>query len=97
MKKSKAMKLVNALRSGKYKQGQTSLHHFNNDTYCILGIAGKVFKNNPQFGYDIFDQETTNLLWNLNDLGVPKDEVIALTFDELADFIQMDYKNLNEK
>ena len=33
---------VNALRSGKYKQAQRTLNDQTNDSYCCLGVAGKV-------------------------------------------------------
>jgi len=35
-------KWVAALRSGKYKQGIGSLYDANEDTYCCLGVAGKI-------------------------------------------------------
>lgn len=38
MKKSKAMKLVKALRSGIYKQGKAALVD-DNDRFCCLGVA----------------------------------------------------------
>lgn len=35
-------KWVAALRSGKYKQGQHSLHNSGANTYCCLGVAYKI-------------------------------------------------------
>lgn len=32
-------KLVEALRSGKYKQGRSALHNKDKNTYCCLGVA----------------------------------------------------------
>lgn len=38
--------VANALRSGKYKQGQNALHRVEQDTYCCLGVACEVFIEN---------------------------------------------------
>lgn len=41
MKKSHAMKWINALRSGKYKQTKNYLR--NSQGYCCLGVANEIF------------------------------------------------------
>ena len=35
-------KWIKALRSGKYKQGRLRLYNPKEDTYCCLGVAGKI-------------------------------------------------------
>jgi len=35
-------KWIEALRSGKYKQGKSVLYNKDNNTYCCLGVAGSV-------------------------------------------------------
>lgn len=37
---------VNALRSGKYTQGVGCLHDFNKNTFCCLGVACEVAREN---------------------------------------------------
>ena len=39
-------KWINALRSGKYKQGQSDLYNENKDTFCCLGVAGFICGGN---------------------------------------------------
>ena len=38
------LKWVEALRSGKYKQGQGALN-YNNEKFCCLGVACEIFKD----------------------------------------------------
>jgi hypothetical protein len=35
-------KWIAALRSGEYKQGEGELHNPHRDTYCCLGVAGRI-------------------------------------------------------
>jgi hypothetical protein len=35
-------KFTAALRSGEFKQGEGKLYEPNNDTYCCMGVAGKI-------------------------------------------------------
>jgi hypothetical protein len=35
-------KFVAALRSGKYKQGKDYMYNASSDSYCCLGVAGRV-------------------------------------------------------
>jgi hypothetical protein len=37
-----AMRLVKALRSGKYKQGKHALHNIRTNRYCCLGVACEI-------------------------------------------------------
>lgn len=39
---------VEALRSGKYKQGKQVLHDIDNNTYCCLGVACDLFKDDTK-------------------------------------------------
>ena len=85
-------KWVEALRSGKYKQGRDQLQ--NGDTYCCLGVlcvvAGlPIFSGNStdpgnvsyQGIYDLgVHHLTCPKLWSMNDSGRP--------FPEIADYIE---------
>lgn len=51
MIKSKAMKLVEALRSGKYSQGKDRLVD-DNDNFCCLGVACNISKSNLEWTQD---------------------------------------------
>lgn len=77
---------VEALRSGKYKQGKGRLHDEVHDTYCCLGVlneiedlgipgeAGALDGNTV----DAFDQ---NVLIRMND-------VMGCSFEHIADWIE---------
>ena len=103
MKKSIADKWVEALRSGKYKQGEGFLHSESNNTYCCLGvlceIEGIPFNGNRIMPFKNGILKTGNgeilgdgtLLSNLNDGRgrLITDDIIKLNFDEIADIIQI--------
>ena len=109
MKKSIADKWIRALRSGKYKQGTRVLHNEGNNTYCCLGVLCKIegikssdpqviaSKKNPlKTSTGCVDNRYGNTdleLTALNDSGLPA-YAASLTFDEIADVIQMTYKEL---
>jgi hypothetical protein len=71
MKKSVAMKWVKALKSGKFKQGQSKLQRDNK--FCCLGVLCKIApkevtlnttgKTGKLKGFTLFDQENV-LKWS---------------------------------
>ncbi len=81
---------VDALRSGKYKQGMGELYNELGNNYCVIGIFNKInnYSNESSVGYDplkaIIGQDAVDELWGMNDI---KDK----TFDQLADFIEENY------
>lgn len=104
MKKDKAMKWVEALRSGKYKQGRQYLR--KNNQYCCLGvlaeISGAVF---------IVDEKDLGRLELSEKCGINSSEGsfinsdgkyctlanlndIRCTFEEIANIIEKEYKQL---
>lgn len=126
MKKSVAMKWVEALRSGKYKQGKATRLKDNKGGFCCLGVLCEIsgqgsFRKNIDDEFYFGTAENTGGLsskvkkWaGINsDLGVSKDGEIKLyelndrginhpetgkrerlTFDEIADIIQLNWKDL---
>lgn len=104
MKKSVAMKWVNALRSGKYKQGRMYLHNKAANTFCCLGVLDDLYpKLNLSSGVSgvLINYKLVGLdgphgtigdskLTVLNDLGVDGSRD-PFTFDEIADVIQAEY------
>lgn len=108
MNKKDAMKWVEALRSGKYKQGSKLLHNTGDNTYCCLGVLNKIMPEK----YTTYNSFKTCLKPNghfksclgripslehslafLND-GTFYPNYIKLNFDEIADIIQIFYKEL---
>lgn len=105
MKKDIAMKWVEALRSGKYKQTRGTLK--NNEGFCCLGVLCEIngidmtvqSEAYPKIKYDLGLNDDLGLskdryfsLSSLNDHGIENLE--RLTFDEIADIIQIFYKEL---
>lgn len=92
-KKLKA-KWVRALRSGKYKQGPFYLHSTAKDTYCCLGVLGKVLRKSDKVLADnksmitpkdwgVLSTNAIDDLVRMNDsTNDPK------TFAEIADYIE---------
>jgi hypothetical protein len=107
MKKSIAMEWVAALRSGEYKQARGSLQQ--NDGYCCLGVLCEVVGVEIKDTAVILPDEakakagmqtcsgrlthSNSSLASLNDTGTDGDRM-PLTFDEIADIIQLLYKEL---
>jgi hypothetical protein len=98
MKKSVAMKWVNALRSGKYKQGRGICINSKSNEYCVLGVFNKVqgYSINatitPLLKGMMSDDELT-MWYELND-GLHTFSEFRydhLSFDEIADIIQIYY------
>lgn len=99
MKKKDAMKWINALRSGKYKQGDGELYNDKQNTYCCLGVLDTInpdlnLSNGTRYtlprGFLIGLRssggglyDTQTSLSDMNDDGY--------TFDEIADIIQIEY------
>jgi len=110
MKKNDAVKWVNALRSGKYKQGNGYLYNKEDDSYCCLGVLNKIMpykyprttkvcisRNIPE------TLRSTKLFKNGNGtmasgatLTEHNDGVNTSkkTFNEIADIIDMRYEEL---
>lgn len=114
MKKEHAIKWIKALRSGKYKQGDTGYLCIN-DGYCCLGVLDAIFPKlklsdgdnaclphyskiglQDEYG-TICDMDTrwchTVSFADLNDCtGAITDNIKRrLSFDEIADIIQIEY------
>jgi hypothetical protein len=98
MKKSVAMKWVNALRSGKYKQGFGKCFDHRTGEYCVLGVFNKIqkYKTNvtvePILMSAMSEAEAT-MWYELND-GLHTFSEFRydhLSFDEIADVIQIYY------
>lgn len=105
-------KWLDALRSGKYKQGRLRLRR--GDEFCCLGVACDIYNDTkwkPSWWgslYEVGDGLTIDLLLNgwLKDLfGLTEDNMETLasmndegkTFTEIADFIERKiYKNGND-
>ena len=109
MKKSIAMKWVEALRSGKYKQGTGELHNKKENTYCCLGVLCAINgiiinEDNSSLIDRIDDREVLGIHTSngtfLGDDGMFNTSLDSLndsgnyTFDEIADIIQTIYKEL---
>lgn len=90
-----AKKWADALRSGKYKQGQGYLHDEDEDTYCCLGVLHKiVWGRNPAQGeshisdsfnvvpevYQLSQEDEANFI-SMNDGQ-------KFTFERIADYIE---------
>lgn len=69
---------LEALKSGKFKQGFVTLHNAINDTYCCIGVLGEITegllcseidktKSPYHFLRDTIGKEQTDLLWKTND------------------------------
>lgn len=110
MKKEIADKWVEALRSGKYKQGTRRLYDPPTNSYCCLGVLCEIQgvktlteqgdtlelpqdKNKVGLKTSGASLEGMPSLWVLND-GDPVRVPERLTFDEIADIIQIAYKDL---
>lgn len=105
MKKAYAMKWVNALRSGKFKQTTGVLQDYNG--YCCLDVACKIFIPKK---YRICDDdgELTGTV-PTDQSGAPEwlrriediqfngeyltdyNDTLGYSFDEIADIIQIEY------
>lgn len=80
-------KIVAALRSGEFKQSRSVLHNFVNDSYCCVGVAGRVcgafvpirtYATGEKVGFDPY--QITQLI-DLNDRD-------GKSFPEIADVIE---------
>lgn len=109
MKKAIAMKWVEALRSGKYKQGLGRLHNPDTNTYCCLGVLRDISGCKSNDLYEtLYDQDVLRsgrgsieslhiMLTSLNDsyqYCADNSILDRLNFDEIADIIQIFYKEL---
>ena len=62
MNKELKEKWITALRSGEYKQGQTLLHSDEDNSYCCLGVLGKILLgHDPEQGDKHDDEEYLNI------------------------------------
>lgn len=91
---------VQALRSGRYRQGAGALHDYTNNTFCCLGVLEKecgavdadgdpVRQGNSFLQDGIIPRRVQEELAYLNDgehFGQPP--VPPKTFDEIADYIE---------
>lgn len=104
MKKSIAMKWVAELRSGKHRQARGSLKNADGSMCCLGVLCAEVLKipheldrrnNIYTFGKYVAcgDLHGENLS-RLNDIGLPEEGLEPFTFDEIADLIQINWKDL---
>ena len=68
---------IQALRSGKYKQGQLVLHNLSNDSYCCLGVACALFA------------EQLNLTTTHTEYCVKYDRYSSYLPDAVAELLQL--------
>ena len=107
MKKSIAMKWVDALRSGKYKQGHNQLYDKETNGYCCLGVLCKINKikitDEVDYIEDIRDQKKLSIKsvsgrilgdFNCNTSLADLNDSGNYAFDEIADIIQLFYEEL---
>lgn len=98
--KRNVMKWINALRSGKYKQGCIYLHNESTDEYCCLGVANKIFDLNEseektlmhtykKLGLNDSSGVIGGTIWGITSLACLND--FGYTFNEIADIIQIEY------
>lgn len=104
MKKSLADKWVKALRSGEYKQGAAVLKDHGTNTYCCLGVLAEIIgcSDVHQLGYETIMSRIKTVFGRipsldvqlscLNDSGLGS--VAPLSFDEIADIIQIHYEEI---
>lgn len=91
MTKEQKAQWIEALRSGKYKQGTCRLYNKDTNKYCCLGVAEASLSLTATDGAnDGF------VSWSFLDLGVQREltelnDVQHLSFIEIADYIE---KNL---
>ena len=99
MRKSHAMKWINALRSGEYKQGPSLLHNTDANTYCCLGVLDKIFPELDLSGsshgllnnYDLIGLRTG---WGTITAGIDfaqLNDTLEFNFNEIADIVQIEY------
>lgn len=102
MKKALAMKWVEALRSGKYKQGARYLK--KNGRYCCLGVLCEItgFQSLSDKGLSDLGNPISSGLGDIDSLHTSLAQLndrdytwgTNLNFDEIADIIQIFYKEL---
>lgn len=86
-------KWVEALRSGKYKQGRMKLYDALNDCYCCLGVADVICGYKPSARGTI-DKSHDNVPEPLRLVGSVYMSLIGLndnankSFSEIADYIE---------
>jgi hypothetical protein len=109
MKKNVAMKWIEALRSGEYKQGDEAILK-NKIGYCCLGVLAEIspctVKKDGDNEYPSKEvvkwaglksrsgQIENTSLATLNDVGFNDRRSERFTFDEIADIIQVEYEDL---
>ena len=103
MKKEVALKWIEALRSGKYRQGRRFLCY--DGKYCCLGVLNELYLNLELDKYDYTVGKSHETLPRANIIGLnshtgylPGSETSlaklndeGYTFDEIADIIQIEY------
>ena len=96
MTPKQAQKWAAALRSGKYKQGTGSLVRTNcwgQHEFCVLGVLREI-NNDRSYAKFMFGRECIfgESITTLNDVGpIDYAKVDALTFDEIADLIELKF------
>lgn len=101
MKKKHADEWVKALRSGKYKQGYNQLYDHDDKSYCCLGVLNKLHKNQLNDNYTgilspgngVIGSDS-GYLPSLDVSLIKLNDDLRLNFDEIADIIQICYKEL---
>ena len=77
---------IQALRSGKYKQGRLVLHNVLNDSYCCLGVACALFA------------EQLNLTTTHTEFSISYNDYLSLAPDDVVELLQLvDRSGSNKK
>ncbi len=105
MKRASKLKWVEALESGKYKQGSNSL--FSNGKYCCLGVKAQIDGHEPDRDHGIFIKDKRYLAYlpyeyeqGLEDLGdfigfqLIIDDREVTTLAECNDSIKLSFKDI---
>jgi hypothetical protein len=107
--KRNAMKWVNALRSGEYKQGDRFLLKDGCGGYCCLGVlddlfsdldlrgsSSSVLRNFDKIGLNSCEATLPGSYVTLAELNDGSSDGERFTFDEIADIIQAQYVEPNQ-
>jgi len=105
MKKEIADKWVEALRFGKYKQGRTLLHDYNNNSFCCLGVLcdlGYASPHNSGAEYIENDPDLAKMCYlktkdgeiDILETTLAKENDNGKSFEEIANIIEKYYEEL---
>lgn len=88
------IKWIEALRSGKFKQGKGRFYQKNSDTYCCLGVLC-VIQNAPFENYCgrnyPSEQWVAGLSYHIDFSDLSRMNDSGKTFSEIANYIEKEY------